>query len=204
VSDLIQGLGFGLILQISVGPVCIAVLHKGIAQGFLHAFAMAWGAVLVDALYIALSMAGVSALLQFEPARLIIGIGGALLLLFFGFRYLRAPANIAKAQHRGESPLKSFAYGVVLTLTNPLTILFWAGVLGAMMSTRKFDQPGGMVHFAIGCVTATLLFLTAVALAGHLLERMLNDRLALWLNRAVGLFLMGFAIKLSADLLWKR
>ena len=202
-SDFIQGLGFGLILQISVGPVCIAVLQKGIAQGFGHAFAMAWGAALVDALYILLSMAGVAALLQFESARLAIGIGGALLLSFFGIRYLRAPAKIAGARHRSESPLKSFAYGVVLTLTNPLTILFWAGVLGAMMSTRTFDRPGGMVYFAVGCVTATLLFLTAVAFAGHLLERLLNERLALWLNRAVGLFLIGFAIKLSVDLFWR-
>ena len=201
--DFFQGLGFGLILQISVGPVCIAVLHKGIAQGFCHAFAMAWGAAVVDALYIVFSMVGVSALLQFEPARMAIGIGGALLLLFFGFRYLRAPANMAQAEHRDESPLKSFAYGVVLTLTNPLTILFWAGVLGAMMSTRRFDQPGGMVYFAIGCVTATLLFLTAVAVAGHFLERLLNERLVLWLNRAVGLFLIGFAMKLSVDLFWK-
>lgn len=202
-SDLIQGLGFGLILQISVGPVCIAVLHKGIAQGFVHAFAMAWGAALVDTLYISLSMVGVSALLRFESARLAIGIGGALLLLFFGTRYLRAPANIAEAQHRSESPLKSFAYGIVLTLTNPLTILFWAGVLGAMMSTHTFDQPRGTVYFAIGCVSATLLFLTAVAFAGHLLERLLDERLALWLNRAVGPFLIGFAIKLSVDLFWR-
>ena len=202
-SDLIQGLGFGLILQISVGPVCIAVLHKGIAQGFVHAFAMAWGAALVDTLYISLSMVGVSALLRFESARLAIGIGGALLLLVFGTRYLRAPANIAEAQHRSESPLKSFAYGIVLTLTNPLTILFWAGVLGDMMSTHTFDQPRGTVYFAIGCVSATLLFLTAVAFAGHLLERLLDERLALWLNRAVGLFLIGFAIKLSVDLFWR-
>ena len=203
-SDFVQGLGFGLILQISVGPVCIAVLHKGIAQGFRHAFAMAWGAALVDALYIFLSVAGISALLQFESARVVIGLVGALLLLIFGLRYLRAPAGTARAQHRSESPLRSLAYGVVLTLTNPLTILFWAGVLGAMMSTRTFDQTGGMVYFAIGCVTATLLFLTAVALAGHFLEPLLNDQLALWLNRAVGLFLIGFAVKLSADLFWRN
>ena len=201
-SDFFQGLGFGLILQISVGPVCIAVLHKGVAQGFCHAFAMAWGAALVDALYIFLSMVGVSALLQFEPARMAIGVGGALLLLLFGFRYLSAPAKIAQAEHRDESPLKSFAYGVVLTLTNPLTILFWAGVLGAMMSTHRFDQPGGVVFFATGCVSATMLFLTGVALSGHLMDRLLNERLALWLNRAVGLFLIGFAIKLSVDLFW--
>ncbi len=202
-SDFVEGLGFGLILQISVGPVCIAVLHKGIEQGFRHALAMAWGAASVDALYIFLSMAGVSALLQLESARIAIGLGGALLLVAFGLRYLLVPAGTARTGHRSKSLLKSYAYGIALTLTNPLTILFWAGVLGAMMSTRTFDQTGGMALFATGCVTATLVFLTVVALAGHLLERLLNDRLVLWLNRAVGLFLFGFAVKLGADLLWR-
>ena len=198
-----QGLGFGLILQISVGPVCIAVLHKGVDQGFWHAFAMAWGAALVDALYIFVSVAGVAALLQFETARVIIGLGGAGLLLFFGLRYLRAPVGTTQIRKRGASPLKSFAYGVALTLTNPLTILFWVGVLGSMMSTRSFDGAGGVVYFAAGCIMATLLFLSGIALASHFLERLLNPRLAVWLNRAVGLFLIGFAIKLGADLLWR-
>jgi threonine/homoserine/homoserine lactone efflux protein len=200
VSDFVQGLGFGLILQISVGPVCIAILHKGLTQGFRHAFSMVWGAALVDALYIVLSVAGVSALLQIGPARVIVGAVGALLLAYFGIRYLLAPAATARIEHSDESPLKSFTFGVGLTLTNPLTILFWAGVLGAMMSSHTFEQPGGVLFFSAGCVAATLLFLTAVAAAGHYLERVLTDRLSLWLNRAVGLFLLAFAIKLAADL----
>jgi threonine/homoserine/homoserine lactone efflux protein len=200
-SDFLQGLGFGLILQVSVGPVCIAVLHQGLSQGFRQAWAMAWGAALVDALYIVLSVLGVSALFQIGPARMAIGLAGAGLLLFFGLRYLRAPAQTARVEASSASLGRSFAYGVGLTLTNPLTILFWVGVLGAMMSTRTFNQPGGIVFFAMGCVVATLFFLTGVALAGHLLEQVLDERLALWLNRAVGLFLIGFAVKLAADLL---
>ncbi len=199
-TDFLEGLGFGLILQISVGPVCIAVLHKALTLGFGHAFAMVWGAALVDALYILLSVLGVSALLQIGPARLVVGLVGTLLLLYFGLRYLRSPAGTTQVEHRDESPLQSFAFGVGLTLTNPLTIVFWAGVLGAMMSTHTFKQAGGVFYFSAGCVAATLLFLTGVALAGHLLERVLTERLALWLNRAVGLFLIGFAIKLGVDL----
>lgn len=199
-TDFLEGLGLGLILQISVGPVCIAVLHKGLTQGFRNAFAMIWGAALVDALYIMLSVLGVSALLQIGPAQKVIGLAGALLLIYFGLRYLRAPAETERLEHKDESPLRSFSYGVSLTLTNPLTILFWAGVLGTMMSTHAFDSPGGVVYFAVGCVSATLLFLTGVALASHFLERVLNERLTLWLNRAVGLFLIGFALKLGVDL----
>lgn len=199
--DFLQGLAFGLILQISVGPVCIAVLHKGLSQGFGHAFAMSWGAALVDTFYIVLSIVGISALLQADAVRNVVGVAGALLLVYFGIRYLRAPAGTTRIENSGnDSLLKSFTYGLALTLTNPLTILFWAGVLGAMMSTHTFNQAGGVVYFAGGCIAATLLFLTAVALAGHLLERILTERLTLWLNRAVGLFLIGFAIKLTIDL----
>jgi threonine/homoserine/homoserine lactone efflux protein len=201
VSDLLEGLGFGLILQVSVGPVCIAVLHKGLTQGFGHALAMVWGVALVDALYILLSVVGVSALLQIGPAQTVVGLAGALLLIYFGIRYLRAPASTMRIEHCSESPFKSFSFGVGLTLTNPLTILFWAGVLGAMLSGHTFDHSQGVFYFAAGCILATLLFLTGIALAGHLLERVLNERLALWLNRAVGLFLITFAIKLTADLL---
>jgi threonine/homoserine/homoserine lactone efflux protein len=138
--------------------------------------------------------------LQIGPGRAVVGLAGTLLLIYFGIRYLRAPAQIGRLEHSSESPLKSFTFGVGLTLTNPLTILFWAGVLGAMMSTHTFNQADGIIYFAAGCVVATLLFLTAVALAGHFLERLLNERLALWLNRVVGLFLIGFAVKMSVDL----
>lgn len=200
-SDFLEGLGFGLILQISVGPVCIGVLHKGLTQGFRHAFLMVWGVALADALYIALSVVGVAALLQVGPARLAVGVAGALLLAYFGIRFLRAPAETVRVEHRGDSLLRSFAFGVGLTMTNPLTILFWGGVLGAMMATRTFNQTGGVIYFSAGCVVATVLFLTGVALAGHFLERVLTERLALWLNRAVGLFLIGFAVKLGVDLL---
>jgi threonine/homoserine/homoserine lactone efflux protein len=200
VTDFVEGLGFGLILQISVGPVCIAVLHKGLTQGFGHAFAMVWGVALVDTLYIVLSVLGVSALLQIGAVRSFVGVAGALLLLYFGLRYLRTPVETERLEHSDASVLKSFTFGASLTLTNPLTILFWAGVLGAMMSSHTFNQSGGVLYFAAGCIAATLLFLTAVALAGHFLERVLNERLALWLNRVVGLFLIGFAVKLTLDL----
>lgn len=199
-SYFLEGLAFGLILQISVGPVCIAVLHKGLTQGFLHAFSMVWGVALADAFYIVLSIVGVSALLQIGPARTLIGVLGALLLVYFGIRYLRAPASTARVEHSDPSLLKSFTYGAGLTLTNPLTILFWAGVLGAMMSTRTFDGANGVIYFCVGCIVATLIFLTAIALAGHLLEPWLTARRTLWLNRIVGLFLIGFAVKLLIDL----
>jgi threonine/homoserine/homoserine lactone efflux protein len=194
-------LGFGLILQISVGPVCVAVLHKGVSQGFRQAWAMVWGAALVDAVYILLSVAGVSALLQAGSVRVAVGLTGTLVLIYFGLRYLCSPADLSRLERPDASLWRSFTFGVGLTLTNPLTILFWAGVLGAMLSTQGVEHTGSIVHFATGCVTATLLFLSGVALTGRLLERALTPRLALWLNRVVGVLLLVFSVKLAVGLM---
>jgi threonine/homoserine/homoserine lactone efflux protein len=200
VISFFEGLGFGLVLQISVGPVCVAVLHKGLDQGFRQAWAMVWGVALVDALYIVLSLAGVSALLRVDSVRTVVGLLGALVLVYFGLRYISSPAGLSRVENSDASLWRSFTFGAGLTLTNPLTILFWAGVLGAMLATRTLEPMGNVVYFAAGCVVATLLFLTGVALAGHFLERALTPRLAVWLNRAVGVLLIAFAIRLAAGL----
>jgi threonine/homoserine/homoserine lactone efflux protein len=202
-SDFMDGLGLGLILQISVGPVFVAILHKGLTQGFRHAYFMVWGVALVDSLYILVSMLGVSALLQIGPMRVVLGIAGALLLAYFGIRYLRAPASVTPIERCDASLLGSFTFGAGLTLTNPLTILFWVGIMGGIRSSRTFRQGYGALWFATGCITATLLFLTLVALTGDLLERVVSEQLVLWLNRAAGIFLLGFAGKLAVDLMAK-
>jgi threonine/homoserine/homoserine lactone efflux protein len=146
-------------------------------------------------------MLGVSALLQIGIVRSVVGIAGALLLVFFGIRYLVASSSLVPLEHHNPSLFRSFAFGAGLTLTNPLTILFWTGVMGAMLSSHMFSQRSRAVWFALGCIVSTLLLLNVVALAGQLLQRVLSARLALWLNRAVGLALLGFAAKLAVDVL---
>lgn len=62
----VKGLLFGMVLQISVGPVCIAVLQKGITESFWEAFLMVWGAVAADTTYILLALLGISRAMQLE------------------------------------------------------------------------------------------------------------------------------------------
>ncbi|MGD2041449.1 MAG: pyridoxal-phosphate dependent enzyme [Anaerolineae bacterium] len=87
----------------------MAVLHKGVSQGFRQAWAMVWGAALVDAAYILLSVAGVSALLQASSVHTIVGLTGTLVLINFGLRYLWTPAELGirgsreKARELAES-----------------------------------------------------------------------------------------------------
>ncbi|MFD2370730.1 LysE family transporter [Brevibacillus sp. GCM10020057] len=225
-----DGLLFGMMLQLSVGPVCLAVLERSVTHGFRQAWWMAAGVALVDAAYMAGAMTGLALLLQIPLVKNIVVIGGAAALVWFGIGSMRtkAPQHEGALQKepalqqemqlqkepaaqdtavlvtdsaRGKA-LGSFGYGVVLTMSNPLTILFWAGVFGSLLSNPSFADKAVLLSFAAGCVLATLLFLTAVSVLGRQAARLLRP---VWLQRlhfAVGLFLIGFAIRLLAQNSW--
>ena len=200
VAIVAQGLAFGMLLQLSVGPVCLGVFQKGLSGRLAPALWMVLGVALADGLYIALALAGVTALLEISALRIALGLLGAATLAWFGWRTLRSAASVAKPASGGEGALGSLRYGFVLTLTNPLTALFWTGVFAGLAAGSFGADRAAATAFGLGCVGATLLFLTGVATSGRALGRLLASPAALlWLNRAVGAFLIAFALKLAVD-----
>ncbi|MDF2682358.1 MAG: threonine transporter RhtB [Brevibacillus sp.] len=218
-----NGLLFGMLLQLSVGPVCLAILQRSVTFGFRHAWWMIVGVALVDAAYMAGAIGGLALLLQIPLVKQIVVIGGAVVLVWFGVGSIRAKVvqvervqtagaveyaegvTASSVKHTGISATlvrDSFLYGIVLTLTNPLTILFWAGVFGSLMSSADLADRVNLVGFAVGCVLSTLLFLTAVSALGRYAAKVLHP---VWMRRfnfVVGLFLIGFAIVLFCQNVW--
>ena len=200
-NQFVSGLLFGMVLQISVGPVCISVLQKGITESFKEAFLMVWGVVLADSAYIVLALLGISSVMKFEPMRVGIGLAGAALLLYFGIKNLLSRRSDIVEQAAAEPNRGgSLRYGFLLTLSNPLTILFWAGVFGGLIASTQFASQSDVYVFAFGCISATLVFLTVIAAMGKAIGSYVrNPAVLIWLDRAVGLFLIWFAVRLALD-----
>lgn len=196
-----SGLLFGMVFQFAVGPVCISVLQAGLCQSFKEAFAMVWGVTLADAGYILLALLGVSSIMRLELVRVAMGMGGVVLLTYFGIRNLlssRSGFRISASAERGLGG--SFRYGFLLTLSNPLTVLFWAGVFGGLIASGRFSSGLAAYSFGLGCVASTAIFMTGVAWLGQYIGGFVkNSAVLVWLDRAVGLFLIGFAVKLALD-----
>ncbi len=190
-----RGILFGMVLQLSVGPVFFAVLNQSVARGFREAFKMALGVTVVDAAYIMAAMLGISQLLNVYYFRKAVLIGGAAVLIYFGLAHLlrRSGGPVSSQQVRN-----SFGYGVKLTLTNPLTVVFWSSTFGSLLASGQLAA-GSVAWFAAGCVSATVLFLCFVSAAGSFAAKLMTAKTATMMDRIVGLFLIIF----GASLLWR-
>ena len=86
-------------------------------------------------------------------------------------------------------------YTALVTLSSPLTIVFWAGVFSSQMAEKGLS--GGRLHaFGYGAVGSTLVCMTAVAALGSFTGTFLPDLAMQILNAAVGVVLMGFGVRL--------
>jgi threonine/homoserine/homoserine lactone efflux protein len=197
----LKGLLFGLVLQLSVGPVCFAVLHRAITNGFREAFKMVLGVALVDGIYILISFTGIGLLLKIYVFKKIILILGALVLSSFGIIHLKnaRKKNIPSPKintNNSSTMTNSFLYAIGLTAINPLTIIFWSGVFGTLITSSELVGLSNIILYSLGCISSTIIFLSFIGLIGKLLLKKVNNKVLSILDYIVGIILILFSIKL--------
>lgn len=193
----IRGLRLGLVLQLSVGPVCLFILQTAIARGITAALNAVLAVTLVDACYILLASLGLGTCLKNAPVlqKKLRYCGAAVLFhfsctnLFDALQPQFAPATVLLPQ------FSSFYAAILLTLSNPLTIIFWLGLLSAQVSQYQLTSKQ-LLAFAGGCISATLLFLSLVAFLGGRSTILLSALLQQIIQICIGLLLLFFAYRL--------
>ena len=133
-SALLVGLGLGLLVAAQVGPISLLLIRSVLRGRATTGLAIGAGAATVDTLYAVLGVAGVAPLLQAGVLRVVLGLTGALVLGWLGFRTLWTAFRIRLG---GEDPTelatpwRAFVTALGATASNPLTIVSWAAVFTA-------------------------------------------------------------------------
>lgn len=196
---LVKGFRFGMLLQLAVGPVALFIFQTALVSGFRSAVTGVIGVALVDALFIAAAVAGIGTFLHKDKAALVMNTCGAIILAAFGISTVLGVfglgfipgLNLAQGVKAGSV----FQRALLITASNPLTILFWAGVFSARLA--QGDVKGSETYtFGSGAVLATLFFLTLIALMGMTTGQFLPDTMIRVMNAAVGLLLIYYGVKL--------
>lgn len=192
---LLSGFLFGLTLQLSVGPVCLAVLQRAVSKGFKEAAKMVLGVTVADGLYIMASQLGMAKILTIVIFKKVVLLAGAMVLAYFGFVSCRQAFQTKENNRQFALAQNSFSYGLKLTLANPLTIVFWAGTFGSLIASGQITRSSDLFVFSGGCLAATLVFLGFIALGGDRLSVYLyNKRIKGAFDFLVGSFLLIVAL----------
>lgn len=136
--------------------------------------------ILIDALLISAGVAGMGVLIQSSPLLLQLARwGGAAFLLWYGLRSWRAvfhQERLDPGQARSLSAREALLTVLAMSLLNPHVYLDTVVLIGAIGGSLPAP---GRPAFALGAITASLLWFTALALGARQLAPLLQ-RPAAW------------------------
>jgi L-lysine exporter family protein LysE/ArgO len=179
VSLLSDGFFLSLSLCLDIGLVNVAIISLTLSHGFRPGFWLGLGSCFGDLIYAALALAGMAALLQFNAVRWVVWIGGSAILLMLTWKMAREALNPASAPpvegtadpaSPNPDPWRNFVRGVLLALSSPSAILWFAAVGGALIAKTGATSVGSAALFLTGFFLGGLgwtLFICGLASHGR-------------------------------------
>lgn len=196
-TPLLNGMLTGLFLQLALGPVFFYIFGITVDSNYINGLSGILAVTIVDYMYIVLSLIGIGKLLQKDKIKKIFGIVSSVILMLFGLMILyKGLVFINDAGHAGSvawTPVNSFASCFILTVSSPLTIVFWTSVFSAKAIEKNYKKKQ-LIIFGIGTGLSTFLFLSLSMMILSLLKSTIPNLIVQILNCIVGFVLIYYGI----------
>jgi threonine/homoserine/homoserine lactone efflux protein len=195
---LIRGLRFGMLLQIAIGPIALFIFNTATISGILPTLSGVIGVTLVDGLFILAALFGIGALLEKNKnCKKTLKILGNVVVIIFGILTIISVFGIDLIPNfsfiNKQVSDSIFLQAFILTIANPITIIFWAGVFSSKLSDEKMNSKN-MYLFGFGALLSTVISLTLITMIGYFTSVFLPQTILNALNIIVGTILIFFGV----------
>ncbi len=183
------------------GPGTFALLTSTAKGGFRAGAAATFGVIAGDQVLLWLAVAGVAALLAAHPVAFkAVQYAGAAYLAWIGLRLLFARGD-ASASPVHIEPRDYARQAFFITLLNPKAIVFYMAFFPLFIDPATHRGLPTFAAMAITIALITALYcLTLCAFANAVAAKVrAHRRVARWLERLAGVFLIGFGLRLVRD-----
>ena len=196
VTFFFRGLLIGLSIAAPVGPIGVLCIRRTLAEGRAAGLVSGLGAATADALYGFIAAFGLTFVSGFLiRQRLWLHLVGGLFLCYLGVKTMLAkpagPAQPTPAGGRGL--LAAYTSTLFLTLTNPITILFFAGIFAGLGAAEGGSYASAAIMVAGVFIGSALWWLTLSGLVS-LFRTRFDARALRWVNRLSGVVIVGFGL----------
>ncbi len=200
-----KGIIIGISIAAPVGPIGILCIKRSLTRGYAAGFATGLGAALADLIYAIIAGFGLTAVSSFliKQQPFLYFIGG-LVLTALGFKTLASPSIIQPLTTKGKSFISTTLETMILTLTNPFTILaFVAAFAGIGLGAESHDYSSALL-LCLGVFLGSALWFIALSTTIAFFRSKCSPSVIARINTISGFFLIGAGIALILNLFISR
>jgi len=196
ISFLLRGLVIGFSIAAPVGPIGILCIRRTLVQGRVFGILSGLGAASADAIYGVIAALGLTLISNFLISQQTwLRLVGGVFLCYLGIKtFLSKPSedvtSVQRTHHAG-----AYVSTLLLTLTNPVTILSFAAVfagLGVVEGTNG-DYINAAILVLGVFIGSVLWWLILTGFVGLFHSRFNPDRLK-WVNKISGTIITLFGL----------
>ena len=192
-SFLPRGLVLGFTIAAAVGPISLLTIRRTLAHGRVYGLASGLGVALADATYAAIAAFGLTAITSvLVGGRVLLALVGGAFLVVLAIRTMASRPNEVAVV--AERPGLAAAFGSIfgLTMTNPMTILSFAGLFAGLGLTGTGGADAALLVAGVFLGSATWwVVLTSVVAA---LRSRVTIPVLTWVNRVSGAAILIFGV----------
>jgi threonine/homoserine/homoserine lactone efflux protein len=191
---LLRGTILGFSIAAPVGPIGVLVIRESMTTGRKAGLLTGLGAATADGLYGlvgGLGLTAVSTLLVSHATAL--RIVGGLFMLWLGVRTFFSVPSSTAAIGDARAGGRIYLTGLLLTVTNPMTILSFAAMFAGMgLGSEMNGSSTGIVALVAGVLVGSSAWWLVLSSAASLAGRKLTAARLRWVNRCSGLIVAAF------------
>lgn len=191
----------GISLSAPIGPINAAQLDKGVRGGFMPAWFVGLGAIAADIIFMLLVYFGIIHLLDLPFVKAFLWLFGFFVLVYTGVESIKNAGTLTQSNMRGDEAAlsKSFMNGFLMSLFNPLSIMFWLGIYGSILAKAVNDSTVEQTLINSGAVILGILIWDIfMAAAASLFRKYLTLGVLKGISIISGLSLIGFGCYFGA------
>jgi threonine/homoserine/homoserine lactone efflux protein len=192
---LLKGLILGFSIAAPVGPIGVLCIRRTLSCGVRNGFISGLGAATADAIYGSIAALGLSVVSSFLiNQQFYLRLLGGVFLLYLGYTtYKSIPAETA-AIAGGEGLLGAYASTLLLTITNPMTILSFAAVFAGLGLGATGTNGLSALLLILGVFIGSMVWWAILSGLVNVLRDKFDQQRLKWINQLSGIIIAGFGL----------
>jgi threonine/homoserine/homoserine lactone efflux protein len=186
----------GVTLAAPIGPVNSARLDKGIKNGFWHAWIVGTGSMIADGIFMILIYLGLVNFLDIPIIQIFLWLFGGFILIYSGVESILSANKFSlDARRQNDTLFKCFLTGFIMSITSPLSILFWLGIYGSVLAkTASSYGTGQLLIYSSMIFLGLAVWDILVAALTSSLRKYFHSRILIAISIISGASLIGFGL----------